>query len=523
MMGQRIKRVMLGITLLAVLLLPARPALTDGGPHLSDRELWRQLEEGQQSAVVQLGTDGTAHTDLFVSILDHSGESHEITFFVPLGVEARDVDVEEMTGSQFTEEYTDALDERLTEDWSERLDYPRRVRFAFVPGALVLNGGILWMTVPIALSACGTGAPAPEQVFETRSGRVAIYGVDESLDVGALIETTGLPEGVRETLEAVRGQRLAIVTIVTNLAPEGQAGAGASDDEKVKSGLRLSWTSTMVPDASGHLVHRYPLGTGRAWANPIPLTRVYVVGPPEVGFEVQAPTIGADYSGFERSGWFGTETRQRIYAGRDRTAYAIDEIVAREGQLWRGTYTHANPSSDVIVTLREPAALPSHYAKLTQVSIGGVGAVLLLWLLAWRYLLGRFVQLRYSWFRRDYWQDSLYWLIIGPIVSLGFLPALGVVGWLWFVFGFGLPVGWIALGLPAGLLVHAMTAYRFARRGPGSTEVLVPEQETADDDAATTPRQPFRSRAFWGFMTVALVSNALYGVLVLLTAANLDM
>lgn len=523
-MEQRRKRVMQGIALLAVLLLPARPALADGGPYIDDQEVWRQLEEGQQNAVVQLNADGTAHTDLFVSILDHSGETHEFTFFVPLGVEARDVDVEEMKGSQFNEEYTQALDARFNEDWAQGRDYHQRAKFAFVPGAVLLNGGWLWAVLG-GLCSCGTGAPAPEQVFETRSGRVAIYGMDESVDVETLIETTGLPEGVRETLEALGGQRLAVVTIVTNPAPEVQTGAGASDEEEeeVETGLRLSWTSTMLPDASGHLVHRYPLGTGEAWANPIPLTRVYVVAPPEVGFEVQAPTIGEDYSGFTPSYLFGPRPLQRIYEARDRVAYAFDKIVTPEGQLWRGVYTHANPSDDVVVSLREPLAQPSHYGKLSLVGKawgGGVGAALILWLLTWRYLLGRFVEVRYSWFSRAFWEDSLYWLIVGPIVSLGFFLSLGFAGWVWIAFSFKASLICMPLLLPLGLLAHVLTALRFARRGPGLSQVPVPGKDPPDS-TATRPRQPFRTRAFWGFLTIASVSNVLYLVLVFLAAAYL--
>jgi hypothetical protein len=524
MIGQGRKRVILGITLLAVLLLPARPALADGGPYIDDQEVWRQLEEGQQNAVVQLSADGTAHTDLFVSILDHSGDPHEFTFFVPLGVEARAVDVEEMKGSQFNEEYTQALDARFNEDWEQGRDYRQRAKYAFVPGAVLLSGGWLWGVLG-GLCSCGAGAPAPEQVFETSSGRVAIYGMDESVDVETLIETTGLPEGVRETLETLRGQRLAIATIVTNPAPEVQAGAGASaeEEEEVKTGLRLSWTSTMLPDASGHLVHPYPLGTGKAWANPIPLTRVYVLAPPEIGFDVQAPTIGEDYSGFTPAYLFGPRPLQRIYEAQDRVAYAIDEIVTPEGQLWRGVYTHANPSDDVVVTLREPLAQPSHYEKLSLVNKawgGGVGAALLVWLLAWRYLLGRFVEVRYSWFSRAFWEDSLYWLIVGPIVSLGFLLSLGFAGWLWIAFSFRASLICMPLLLPLGLLAHVLTALRFARRGPGLSQAPVPEQHTPGA-AAATPRQLFRTRAFRGFLTTALVSNVLYVVLVFLAAAYL--
>jgi hypothetical protein len=56
----------------------------DGGPILSDPELRTMHDEGQQIAVVDLQRDGTAPKDLFASMANRSGQSHQVTFFLPL-------------------------------------------------------------------------------------------------------------------------------------------------------------------------------------------------------------------------------------------------------------------------------------------------------------------------------------------------------------------------------------------------------------------------------------------------------
>ena len=54
-MGQNVCQRLVTVTVIAALLLALpMPAMADGGPILSDPELWAQLEEGQQTAVVRL-------------------------------------------------------------------------------------------------------------------------------------------------------------------------------------------------------------------------------------------------------------------------------------------------------------------------------------------------------------------------------------------------------------------------------------------------------------------------------------
>jgi hypothetical protein len=60
------------------------PVKADGGPVVGPY-LWMSLKEGRQVAVITLRDTKTAEVDLFISLLDSTGESHEVVFFVPLG------------------------------------------------------------------------------------------------------------------------------------------------------------------------------------------------------------------------------------------------------------------------------------------------------------------------------------------------------------------------------------------------------------------------------------------------------
>lgn len=132
-----------GLVLLLIL-----PALVeaDGGPILSDPELWAMIDEGQQIAVVQLQQDGTCQVDLFVSLADRSGQSHEVTFFLPLGIEAGDFEVVEETSLAFDEALTEAIDEQLEAESRRQGDFRVRLQAALLLGTLTTHA--VWLSPP---------------------------------------------------------------------------------------------------------------------------------------------------------------------------------------------------------------------------------------------------------------------------------------------------------------------------------------------------------------------------------------
>ncbi len=182
------------------------PARADGGP-MVDPQLFAKLKEGQQVAVIQFQDTNTASVDLFISILDQTGESHEIVFFVPLGVKADGFGIREQDSLDFNDQYTKQLDMALFQDYRRDQDF---VRMLFA-GALLTNG--VWLTplwLPLLFTGCAE-APPPISTFETESSKISIFGIDESTDLEALISTTGLDPLVTETLSRLKGQQVAVI------------------------------------------------------------------------------------------------------------------------------------------------------------------------------------------------------------------------------------------------------------------------------------------------------------------------
>jgi hypothetical protein len=416
-----------------LLCLPS-PAVADGGPVLSDPQLWAQLEEGQQTAVVTLKEDNTVNVDLFVSLLDNSGESHEVVFFVPLGADPTGFNVTEKTSLDFDNELIDELDVALRREAESKTN----IWLSVLSPILLTNGGwLLAIGLPLLLSGCGgAGGLLPEESFETDSSQIDIYGLDEDTDLEALINTTGLDPSVQETLSRLTGQRIAIVTLQTQ-PPVSSEDGYYSWEPTGQPGIHLTWSTPLVAQ-SDSVAYSYPLGTGSSWAHPIGLTRIYVVAPPGMDFTAEYPRLGADYSGY--SGLDGgafylfhlfDQPRPRIIDHYDTPAYAVDEARGDFGHIWRATYTQSNSAEDVVISLGTPggalAAVRRSLAGWGTVPIVLLGLLiaLLLWVMAWRYIMPRMLDVEYRWRDSILWSDSLTYLGInvGVVLAVVFLAS----------------------------------------------------------------------------------------------------
>jgi hypothetical protein len=435
------------------------PAIADGGPVLSDPELWAQLEEGQQTAVVTLKGDNTVDVDLFVSLLDSSGESHEVVFFVPLGMDPTGFNVTEKTSLDFDRELIQGLDEALRKEAESRTN----MWLSLLPATLLTNGGwMLALCFPLVLSGCSGGMGPPEETYQTESSRVDIYGLDEDTDLEALINTTGLDPSVQETLSRLTGQRIAIVTLQT------QPPSGEGDDmwyePTGQPGIHLGWTTTLVRQ-SDSVAYSYPLGTGSSWASPIGLTRIYVVAPPSVDFTAKYPRLGTDYSGYSRIAqapvYVSYSLRPRIMDHYDTPAYAVDEARGDFGHIWRATYTQSNSAEDVVIS---PGPSDGFLARVRQ-SLAGFGTVptvllglliaLLLWVVAWRYIMPRMLGMEYRWRESRLWSDSLTYLGInaGVVLAVAFLVGGALLLSLFLGVYIGSAAGYVAVLVVVAILI----------------------------------------------------------------------
>ena len=486
------------IFIIASLLLSfTSPASADGGPILSDPELWAQLEEGQQTAVVTLKDDNTIDVDLFVSLLDSSGQSHEVIFFIPLGTDPTDFSVIEKTSFDFDEELTEELDEALREEAQSK----RNIRLSLLSATLLTNGGwMLLLCFPLLLSGC-VGL-VPEVTYETDSSRVDIYGLDEDTDLEALINTTGLDPSVQETLSRLRGQRIAIVTLQT------QPPLPSDDEDSLyqptgQPGIHLAWTTALVPQ-SASVTYSYPLGTGSSWAHPIGLTRIYVVAPPGIDFTVQYPRLGTDYSGY--SGFTQVPfypLKPRITDHYGTPAYAVDEVRGDFGHIWRATYTQSNSAEDVVISL----ASSGGFLTTVRRSLRGWGIVptvllglliaLLLWVVAWRYCLPRMLGMEYHWRDSKLWQDSLVYLGINAGVVLAVAAVAGGAFLLVFFTGY-------LIGTPGLVVVLIVAALVILAALFGVPSILLFVRRYRRKLGVS------RGRAAWAYIVVVLVANSAY-------------
>ena len=485
----------------SLLLCSPSAAIADGGPVLSDPELWAQLEEGQQTAVVTLKSDNTVDVDLFVSLLDSSGESHEVVFFVPLGTDPTGFSVTEKTSLDFDEQLIKGLDEALRKEAESK----RNVLLSLLSPTLLTNGGwLLALCFPLLLSGCmGTGTQ-PEETYETDSSRVDIYGLDEDTDLEALINTTGLDPSVRETLSRLTGQRIAIVTLQTQ--PPLPADDDAWYEPTGQPGIHLAWTTALVPQ-SASVAYSYPLGTGSSWSRPIGLTRIYIVAPPGIDFIAQYPRLGTDYSGYSGfaqgpSYLFG-QPRPRIIDHYDAPAYAIDEARGHFGHIWRATYAQSNSAEDVVISL----ASSGGFLATVRQSLRGWGIVptillglliaLLLWVVAWRYFMPRILGMEYRWRDSRLWQDSLTYLGINAGVVLAVAALAGGAFVLaYFIGSLTGTAGFVAVLAVAAVLILV------ALFGVPSILLFVRRQRRELGVSG--------ARAAWAYIVVVLVANSAY-------------
>jgi hypothetical protein len=380
--------------ILILLVLPGK-ARGDGGPVVGPA-LWRFLTEGQQVAVVELRNADTADVTLFISLLDSTGESHEVTFFVPLGSSASNFSVYEQDLFTFDQANTRDLDNILYQEVQRK-----QQAVASLFAATLLTNGIwllpLWL--PSILSGCAAGEPIA--TFETDSSQVSIYGLDENTDLDALITTTGLDPAVKETLRRLQGQRIAVVDLQTT--PQGTGGGPSGGGPSAETGIRLRWTTSL--DESGG-TYSYPLGTGSAWYHPIEVTRVYVAAPPGLDFDIQYPRLGADRSGYEGR-------NQRITDYTKVPAYAVDEARGDFGHVWRAIYTQSNAAEDINITAKPESSLARFSTGLR--SAGNAGWALLLgfivalacWVLSWQYLMPRLLRGTYRGKPGGLWRHAL--------------------------------------------------------------------------------------------------------------------
>jgi hypothetical protein len=450
----------------------------DGGP-MVDPLLFAQLKEGQQVAVIRLQDNNTASVDLFVSILDKTGESHDVTYFVPLGIGPSNFQVTQEDSVFFANSQTADLDQLIFQNYQQNQQFLEGL-FA---GALLTNG--VWLTplwLPMLLSSCSSPG-APVATFTTTSSQINIFNINETTDLDALISTTGLDPSVKDALSRLKGQQIAVISLKTS--PFTSSGTTLPSEP----GLHLSWVTSLTISKKGQ-TYAYPLGTGASWASPIVMTNVYVVAPQDLNFEVQYPKLGINRSGFVQN---GGKYEPNIASYTNVSAYAVDDGMGQllnngipapsTMRVWRVTYTNSNSTKDIMITVN-----PNHgtsfgtYLRNKGPGIAliiGILVAILFWILAWYFLAPRLVGKNKR--IRGLWQMSLPYLGLNLVL---FIPG----GILLLFFYFGVRI------IPLVLLVLLF--------GFASIRVFVPNQRERLKDAS--------GKAFKIFFAITATSGVAY-------------
>jgi hypothetical protein len=496
---------------LALLLAQVEPALADGGLVVPP-DIWAMIDEGQQPAVVQLQDANTVLVDLFITMVDRSGKSHQVVFFIPLGQQSSNFNVLEERSLDFDEALTKELDEQIRAYGEQQATYKNDIRAGLILGTLATNGLWTWLISLPLLSAGCAGAPTPKATFATESSTISIYALDQSTSINDLITASGLDPSVRQTLENLRGQEIAVVRLQTQVEAETQDWQTKAES-RGQPGIHLTWVSTLVNGA-----YTYPLGTGRAWASPIELTRVYVVAPRGSDFSAQYPRLGADLTGMEGGGWLGWGSLAgEIYWRIDRAtspAYSIDEGFGKYGHIWRATFVKSNSNRDIIITrLAEMSAetraairqsqfqsTVTHITWLVSLLIGAV-----LWLTTWWFVMNLTTGAKYRWKEGRLYGDAFTWSVLYPLIILYALVLVGLVAISFLAlysaleqFDLSETIAYVVLGLPLVLvLAGVVNAFFFSRQRAARLGIS-------------------RVRAFGAYMLTVLLANvgyALYAIL----------
>jgi hypothetical protein len=392
------------------------PVNADGGLVIPSA-LWENMEEEKQIAVINIRGMNTADVDLFISLLDNTGESNEITFFVPLSRHSGKFGLTEESFSDFTHEETWRFDMRI----GRELNRTNGIATTLFAVNLMTNG--VWLTplwLPLILTGCADSI-VPVATYETESSTVSIYDVEDNTDIDELILTTGLDQSVKDTLTRLRGQRIAVVTMRTQATETGDEVEGALIEER---GLHLSWRVELDYDGSEYS-YAYPLGTGAAWATPIKLTQVYIVTDNNIDFSVQYPEWGTDLSGYE-GGSILSVGEPRIYNHTDLPAYAVDDIRDETGRIWKITYTQSNFADDIVVTTHPLSWYSSVYEFFNRAGVVitffiALLMALLFHVLAWELLMPRLLGQRDK--KTPLWKIYVGWLGMNML----FLPVFLIV------------------------------------------------------------------------------------------------
>ena len=233
-----------------------------------------QFRETHQLAVIHL-TESTADVSMFIAI-DGIPAGEQVTYILPFWYQPQDFTLKEDLARAFRDSLVTPAHEMVkrmaainAHSASDELLHDAPI-FIAGPFGLILN------------ATFGKSRPArllPYATDATPHARAELYHLGNG-DLQQLIQQSGLPARSLQALAKYRTPYFAVMHLTGLTRAETITG-------KVSGrGIRYHFTH--------HIAGRYvyPLGTGAAWPQPIPITEVYITCPERLAMQVSAPIEG---------------------------------------------------------------------------------------------------------------------------------------------------------------------------------------------------------------------------------------
>jgi len=337
------------------LLLPVPLAHADG-MILAPSNILRYFAEQSQVGVVEVKADRTVAVDLYISLLDTSGQSHEVSFLLPLQAMPKGFRAQETTLARFTEARLQPLGGVLRAAEHDRRQQQEAIARAYAASSLVagplafaarnaaLPEPLQWATKGMSAGAAEKG-PVPTISVRTEHSRLEVYASLQPDQLAALAQLSALPPKTRQALTSYVGRPFALVCLRTVPRAESAVEVDAGGHPRPsyvppeqQPGVVFSFDQAMIKDADGS-AHRYdfPLGTGQAWEHPIPTTQVYITGDEALNFTVDFP---------------GRPRAQGSLLSKGDHEFSSSQAGAADGrQVHVATYLESNPKQDIGIVL----------------------------------------------------------------------------------------------------------------------------------------------------------------------------
>lgn len=460
--------------LLAVVLCISLAVLADGCAY--GKGFSPQLRETHQLAVIRL-TETTADVNMFIAI-DGIPAGKEITYILPFWYQPLNFSLTEEDSQSFRSEcvnpaYNETMRMRgLSEHrGSNKILIATPFIGAGIPGLVYAV-----LTVPTFGEKGrynGSVLPLkPYVVSETTQARAELYAIGAN-DLQQLIKQSGLPEKYLQPLKKYHTPYFAVMHL------KGLAHTDKQPFMDNTHGVRYHFTHRLTTGE-----YRYPLGTGAAWPQPIPITEVYITCPEHLALSVKAPIEGKKipWSAFYRQTITATEYLSYQPSERQSMNLTADDITKIltpktssylasnnvHPAAWHIVYWQSNPAEDISVRITKRTA-PWRFAIADFFQQPYVAAIIgiILYLLAWL-LTAHFVIRRY-WLLEDK-PDPLFWFILitfinaqiyGPIMIASLL--LCIIGYLCVISNMAYQVAtvlFVVVAIVAGVLILIYYAWK---------------------------------------------------------------